>query len=734
MGRYFQTADYKPTIDFLYEPDWALTERVLKTEQDSLDAQREQIEAWKNLQIEHLGGAADAENSKRILDYIRNVADEYSNAIESDKLDARAYTPNLKNFQNELLKNYREGDIARIQSSPAALRAWEKEHEKFKESHPEYYAHARQKFLNDYHSSGGNSLVRGWQGQALARPIDVEKVTQHAYKLMAEKTGWTRDTTDGTWINSNGQKVEKLEANRIFQNIMGTILADPANQAFMRQSTELGYMRYLDDKGNVDYNSPGLNPYNSIAQSISYENRQTDHSMRADDYGKMAKQHQYDVAMENLRHKNAKALKKYEKELEEPPATVGLFDMKETTYATSEQVQEDLKSNDPVKKAAAQRHIAGVIADALGGKYDINGADKKFYDALVEHATKNGFVNGNLGDTMEHVANKSFGGNYYTSQEKIALAHAATTEKVQLQAKINENRKRLKENPKDTQAIANINEYNARIKNIDDVLSGKRKNDVLQHDKSFIRKAAEVLIPGFGGLSMLYGKENVKIGVKNGDYKNIGYNTVVEKTKDMNHQFVSLPVNKATGQQLAHMARSNSDGIAVYDPQTGQYTSADPNFMSGKTVKDVQRGGVGGELVANVVDEKGNTTRVKINSNNEAFNNAFTNLALNGTPSNLEAKYKVTLTPQYNRASQHFNTTAINDGNIGYVGHPIVGSDGKPYVIVKNENDEFRVAPVPSNGNFNMNDTQKLRTTFENGSKVGRGSLEETVAAVLNIR
>ena len=166
MGRYFQTAEYKPTIDFLYEPDWALTERVLKTEQDSLDAQREQIEAWKNLQIEHLGGAADAENSKRILDYIRNVADEYSNAIEADKLNARAYTPNLKNFQNELLKNYREGDIAKIQSSPAALRAWEKEHEKFKESHPEYYAHARKKFLQDYHSSGGNSLVRGWQGQA----------------------------------------------------------------------------------------------------------------------------------------------------------------------------------------------------------------------------------------------------------------------------------------------------------------------------------------------------------------------------------------------------------------------------------------------------------------------------------------------------------------------------------------------------------------------------------------
>ena len=648
MGRYFQTADYKPTIDFLYEPDWALTERVLKTEQDSLDAQRAQLEAVKNLKIQHLGGAADAENAKRILDYYRNTADEYSNAIESNKLDARAYNPNLKNLQNDITKNYREGEIAGIQSSVLRKQAWEKEHEKFKETNPEYYNHARSKFMADYISSGGNSLVRGWQGEGLARPIDVEKVTQHAYKLMAEKTGWTRDTVSGQWINSNGHKVESLEANRVFQNIMGTILADPANQAFMRQSTRLGYMRYLDDKGNIDYNSPGLNPYNSIAQSIAYKHDQKDHSTRENKFTLQANEFAHDKEMEEIKHRNAKKLKQFEKELEEPPIVEGITTIEsDTAHNTLEKAIADANSGDDTKAQIAKTNIENYLGSELAGLgFAVAKQDKNFYKGLVNHVIKNGLVDGNFGKTVELYTQNNYGGTYYNQSQKERLSKEYNT-------KSNKLNKELKEIEKDYKAGKISKEkYELRTKYTADKIVKLSNNMIaIRNDQ---KQTIGYNRDGIGGIEQLGDGKND--GMKRLDFSSIN-STNFGKRTTVDTQLPTVTVGKNTSSTLRTLINANPNSIKAFDTESKEYVDTS-EIVNGEIVQATAGYSANGDMVFDVQKPDGSVRKIKIRSDNPNVKNTLGTIVYDGIKGkNVSTNTAVSFTEQGRQAAQYFGGT-----------------------------------------------------------------------------
>lgn len=719
MGRYFQTADYKPTIDFLYEPDWALTERVLKTEQESLDAQRKQIEAWKNLQIEHLGGAADAENSKRILDYIRNKADEYSNAIEADKLDARAYTPNLKNFQNELLKNYREGDIAKIQSSPAALKAWEKEHEKFKESHPEYYAHARQKFLNDYHSSGGNSLIRGWKGQALARPIDVEKVTQHAYKLMAEKTGWTRDTTDGSWVHSNGKKVESLEANRVFQNIMSTILADPANQAFMRQSTNLDYMRYLDDKGNIDYKSPGLNPYATLAESISYKHDQTDHSMREDKYKLQANEFAHDIDMEERKHRNAKALKKYEKELENPPELPSIASIKDSPFQTEQEFKEAIKSENPQVREKAMAMLATQGGIELAKHYDPV-RDKKLYDAALKYYVDQG-GNVNLGDAVQTVINRDFNGYYLSSENKVKQIQLRNKELDGLKSEKNLNKKLL-DAGKITQK-----EYNQRQKNInnraDEIL--KDVNNIAK-GKSSNKDANQI---GFWGAVIGQSNEQAsKIFTNQGngsekaisELKKVDSKSVFNSYNNNTQAYSFTSIDKNTASSVKNSVMGTNSSINIYNKEKGIWEDAPANSITGIDIIGYHNGSNSGEMLLQGKDKNNNITIMKVNAGNPYSEKNIYRVIGNGSVAKSnDPEAKIMHSPIYNELVGFFGGNTVNTDLTPNTTKFMRARSGKVYAVTSGENQKFSMVEMPQNiQNFNgITSPNRSKELFDKGHK-----------------
>lgn len=659
MGRYFQTADYKPTIDFLYEPDWALTERVLKTEQDSLDAQRAQLEAVKNLEIQHLGGAADAENAKRILDYYRNMADEYSNAIESNKLDARAYNPNLKNLQNDITKNYREGEIAGIQSSVLRKQAWEKEHEKFKETNPEYYNHAKSKFMADYISSGGNSLVRGWQGEGLARPIDVEKVTQHAYKLMAEKTGWTRDTTTGTWINSNGQKVEKLEANRVFQNIMGTILADPANQAFMRQSTRLGYMRYLDDNGNIDYKSPGLNPFSSIAESISYENRQTDHSMRADDYGKMNFQHELDKKMEN--HKsNLRRKEEKEKWERENPVDTGITTIEsDTAYKNLTDAFAQLNSGTDAQKQAARTNLYAYFGDEMRKLgFDIDGKDKTYFKGFMNKVIQNGgLIDGSMGKTIEHYTNTSWKGNYFNAsqQESLSKEYNEKTDKIVNSIKdINERYKKGKIDKKQHEKL---------------IAAEKQKHKELSDNYTRIVEGKKQIGRNHrqGGSDMSYTLQSTK-GVNNIDYSGINSESFKERTTNTT-QLQTVTLDSKTSKLVSMQLATNKNSLKALD-ENGEYVDID-NILDEGEIKQVTAGATAsGETLIDIRKPNGTYVKYKISTDNPNVEKTVGRIIVNSVKDkNIDPAVAIQMTPQGRNLMNYVTAVAKSEGEQGYGVH-----------------------------------------------------------------
>lgn len=717
MGRYFQTADYKPTIDFLYEPDWALTERVLKTEQDSLDAQRAQLEAVKNLEIQHLGGAADAENAKRILDYYRNMADEYSNAIESNKLDARAYNPNLKNLQNDITKNYREGEIAGIQSSVLRKQAWEKEHEKFKETNPEYYNHARSKFMADYISSGGNSLVRGWQGEGLARPIDVEKVTQHAYKLMAEKTGWTRDSTNGTWINSNGQKVEKLEANRVFQNIMGTILADPANQAFMRQSTRLGYMRYLDDNGNIDYKSPGLNPFSSIAQSISYENRQDDHSMRADDYGKMNFQHELDKKMENHKSNLRRKEEKEKWERENPPEDASVASLKDSPYQTEEDFKEALNSDNHEERGKALAILTTITSEHLSKFLDPI-RDKDVYDKVMTRVVKNGITT-NLGDVYQQVINEDYKGVYIPQRDRDRYIEQNNQKMTTLSNELYEANKKLKNGQ---MTKAQYAKEEARIK--------YQQKEIVKDTGNIMNNKipkSEQYNTGFWDNVLTGNNEDARkrrIGTYNGSEH------VIKSLKEIDNNYIANRHNNNTGvytftaldKRTANTVKSSMMGthgaLLIYNEDKDLWEEAPKNSITDYDVKGYASMTGDGSSAYRLVNKKGEHLIVKANKNNPYSAHNMNITASNSISKNDMESY-VKQDPRYKEMAAFFGSQTPNKGAISYVTKFELSSKGKVYAVTTGPDGSYSVNEMPGKiTDYNyVNDYSKNKQLYDSGSK-----------------
>lgn len=499
---------------------------------------------------------------------------------------------------------------------------------------------------------------------------------------------------------------------------MGTILADPANQAFMRQSTDLGWMRYLDDKGNVDYNSPGLNPYNSIAKSISYENRQDDHSMREDGFKLQTNQFAHDIDMEERKHRNAKDLKKYEKELENPPELPSIASIKDSPFQTEQEFREAITSKDPQVREKAMAMLATQGGIELAKHYDPV-KDKKLYDATLKYYAEQG-GNVNLGDALQQVINRDFNGYYLSAENKVKQIQTRRKELDGLKGEINLNKRLLKAG-KITQK-----EYNERQKNISiraDAIAQDVNN--IAKGKSSYKDAHQV---SFWGAILAQNEEADEVFPNQGngseksisELRKVNSKSVFNSYNNNTQAYSFTPINKNTASSVRNSVMGTNSSINIYNKEKGIWEDVPANSITGIEIIGYHNGSNSGEMLLQGKDKNNNITIMKVNAGNPYSEKNIYRVIGNGSVAKSnDPEAKIMHSPIYNELVGFFGGNTVNTGLTPNTTKFVRARSGKVYAVTSGENQKFSMVEMPQNvQNFNgVTSPNRSKELFDEGHK-----------------
>ena len=273
MGRYYQTSQFDTSNNFMYEAPWDFMDKALATYQKNYDDIEASTQMFENalLNIQHLQGPDDVENVNRIRDYYTNKINEITDFARDNPMKALALKNNIRALQQELQKDFTSGNISKIQNSVQALKSWEEENKERMKDSPERYQAAKNYYMQQYLSSGGNSIDNGWSGELVTKDLDWNKIKQSGKDLVADaiKEGKVTPNGNGYFVDINGER-KFVDKERLEQYFISQAL-DPTSLASLRQSQKFGLGQFFDGDGNLNFELSGWKPLLWSAQAQAWE-------------------------------------------------------------------------------------------------------------------------------------------------------------------------------------------------------------------------------------------------------------------------------------------------------------------------------------------------------------------------------------------------------------------------------------------------------------------------------
>lgn len=273
MGRYYQTSQFDTSNNFMYEAPWDFMDKALVTYQKNYDDIEASTQMFENalLNIQHLQGPDDVENVNRIRDYYTNKINEITDFAKDNPMKALALKNDIRALQQELQKDFTSGNIAKIQNSVQALKSWEEENKERMKDSPERYQAAKNHYMQQYLSGGGNSIDNGWSGELVTKDLDWNKIKQSGKDLIANaiKTGQVTPNGNGYFVEINGER-KFVDKERLEQYFISQAL-DPTSLASLRQSQKFGLGQFFDGDGNLNFELSGWKPLLWSAQAQAWE-------------------------------------------------------------------------------------------------------------------------------------------------------------------------------------------------------------------------------------------------------------------------------------------------------------------------------------------------------------------------------------------------------------------------------------------------------------------------------
>ena len=282
MGRYFQPSGTQFIDNFIYQPPWQLMQNVLANKQKEYDSAVAATKLFRDIKINHLNGEDENYNVAEKQRYYNDKADAIAKAMQKDKLNAGSYNPNIEMLQKELVKDFTEGDISKIQGSYGAYQKWMEDNKKMKEESPYRYDAADKHYLSQWQNAGANSLNQQWRGDMVTKDVDWNKIYDAAEKMKSDEWEIAGTNHAGGYIYKNKNSGEKLDEKDLMNNILGRVLT-PDNKASLLQTQKYGLATYFNpETGGIDLNASGWIPARLFSNAAAYTKTKQDADVQSD--------------------------------------------------------------------------------------------------------------------------------------------------------------------------------------------------------------------------------------------------------------------------------------------------------------------------------------------------------------------------------------------------------------------------------------------------------------------
>lgn len=342
MGRFYQTDKPVFVDDVIYKPNLDLAAKLLLQKEKEYQAQEAIADKLYNINFNYLSSEEDKANAERIKSYFKAKSDDLIRRMQADPMNYQKYQNELKALTREYTQSKTSGDISKLEGSYNAYQSWDKVNEEICKKQPALCGALKNEAWNKW---GGNSITRKWNQERALQGIDLESIEKGIQSLVADIIANSQETTNGSYIVTMGSEKKVLSREDIRNYARNMIMSNPENIAFMKQSDRVGQSNYLDQFGNIKEGGT-LDKILQGFDSYAYDQIKNEHKIREDDYGRMAKKFQYDLALKEYEHKKKKE--------EENRAMLGIHtQINEQTFDKSKII----KAQDSAKAGVAMKML-----------------------------------------------------------------------------------------------------------------------------------------------------------------------------------------------------------------------------------------------------------------------------------------------------------------------------------------------------------------------------------------
>lgn len=261
MGRFYRTASASP-LDYMYSINTPLMEKaVMANDQGITNTQADFDKVYSAGTFGHLDidkAAAEQEQQN-----IENKALEFSKAMQADPANWRKQLPALRQYKQELLKNYTSGPISKYTSNFSQAQKDFTEADKQAELwhtsggkkgvDPEKAKLWKQYTLNNFKGTKNpDGTYNTFSSNPLYDNIDIPAKLQDVMsKIVKDKntTAFTQDS--GAVWNDVKQSWEGINPDKLRQIATSTIMNDPMIMKSLSQDSDIGYtsgIKHTQDK------------------------------------------------------------------------------------------------------------------------------------------------------------------------------------------------------------------------------------------------------------------------------------------------------------------------------------------------------------------------------------------------------------------------------------------------------------------------------------------------------
>lgn len=300
MGRFYTTADPKFVEDIIMKPNYDSLMKALVNKQTQYDNVQGVADKLLDIDFNHLDTDEEYENAKRIKDYYHDKINDITDKLANDPMNYKKYNSQLKAIKDEMSKDMKEGNIAKLQASYNAKAKWEKDNAEILKDNPNLYNALRSEAMKNW---GGNSIRKIWQQENGLKKWDRDAIEKNIQQLKADLKKSAIATTNGTYIVKDGESVKELTEQDIQNYAVHRILSDEAITGYMKQTDRVGLTHnylpngMLNPQGEFATYLKGLNSY-------AYSEKERTRDIEADPYGLAKVNFGYQLRLASLKAKD----------------------------------------------------------------------------------------------------------------------------------------------------------------------------------------------------------------------------------------------------------------------------------------------------------------------------------------------------------------------------------------------------------------------------------------------